>query len=158
MATTSEVRWLDDEEERAWRAVWKLMTWLPTRLDAQMRAESGLSLAEYSALSQISEAPDRTLRLSELGQIANMTLSHLSRVVTKMEEAGWVTRAPDPSDRRATVAVLTDAGWEKVVASAPGHVEAVRSYVLDGLTPRQVTELAGAVGLIAGRVTPPTLR
>lgn len=158
MPITPEVRWLDDTEDRAWRAVWTLMTWLPTRLDAQLRAEAGMSLAEYNALSQISEAPRRTLRLSELGQIANMTLSHLSRVITKMEQAGWVTRAPDPADGRATVAVLTPAGWDKVVATAPGHVAAVRRYVLDDLTPQQVTELGGAAGLIADRVTPPSLR
>ena len=155
MATTPEAPWLSEEEDRTWRAVWALMTWLPTRLDAQLRAEAGMSLAEYNALSQISEAPERTLRLGELAATANMTLSHLSRVMTRMEKQGWVTRLPDPQDGRFTLGRLTEVGWEQVARAAPGHVRAVRRYVLDDLTPAEVEDLGGAAAVIARAVAAP---
>lgn len=145
-------RWLDEDEDRTWRSLWSVMTWLPMRLDAQLRADAGLSLSEYHALSQISEAADRTIRLSDLAVNTNMTLSHLSRVITRMEKAGWVERSPDPTDGRYTLGHLTEAGWEKVKASAPGHVEAVRSYVFDSLREDQVTALGEAAAIIASAV------
>lgn len=158
MATTSETPWLDEDENRAWRAVWALMTWLPTRLDAQLRAEAGMSLAEYNALSQISEAAERTLRLGELAVTANMTPSHLSRVMTRMERQGWVTRLPDPEDGRFTLGRLTEAGWEQVSRAAPGHVRAVRRYVLEGLSPKELTALGGAAEVVARAVAPQSRR
>lgn len=154
MTPTPQPPWLDESEDRAWRAVWALMTWLPTRLDAQLREEAGMSLVEYNALSQISEAPERTVRLSELAVSANMTLSHLSRVIARMERAGWVTRYPDPRDGRFTLGQLTEEGWDQVRRAAPGHVRAVRRYVLDALGPEQVAALGGIAGVIAGRVAP----
>ncbi|WP_127127839.1 MarR family winged helix-turn-helix transcriptional regulator [Georgenia sp. SYP-B2076] len=155
MATTREARWLDPDEDRTWRSVWTLMTWLPVRLDVQLRADAGMSLAEYNALSQMSEAPDRTLRLSDLAAATNMTLSHLSRVISRMETSGWVTRSPDPADGRYTLGHLTDTGWEKVVAVAPGHVEAVRRYVFDTLGAEQAAALGDAAAHIAAAVAPP---
>lgn len=137
-----DTRWLDREESEAWRALWSMMTWLPAGLDSQLRADAGLSLPEYHALSQISEAPDRTMRLSELASITNMTLSHLSRVMSRMVNAGWVTRQPDPADGRYTLGSLTEAGWQKVVEAAPGHVQAVRRTVFDQLNAEQVRSLA----------------
>lgn len=154
MTTSTEARWLGDDEDRAWRAVWAMMTWLPARLDAQLRADAGLSLADYRALSQISETPDRTMRLSELAAATNMTLSHLSRVIARLEKAGWVTRSPDPRDGRYTLGRLTDSGWEKVVATAPGHVEAVRHHFLDNLSAEQVQVLGEAAALVADAVAP----
>lgn len=147
-------RWLDAEENQAWREIWAVMTWLPTSLDAQLRADAGLSLAEYNALSQMSEAPQRTVRLSALAAATNMTLSHLSRVITRLEEAGWVRRSPDPTDRRATLGTLTDEGWQKVVAVAPGHVQTVRRLIFDHFTPRQTRELGEYAGRIADAVHP----
>lgn len=154
MTATPEVPWLDQGEERTWRAVWALMTWLPVRLDAQLREDDGLSLAEYRVLSQISEAPDRTVRLSELAAGANMTLSHLSRVITRMEKQGWVTRSPDPADGRYTLGHLTGPGRQKVEQAAPGHVVAVREALFDRLTPAQAHAFGQAAELIATAVTP----
>lgn len=158
MATTAEPRWLDREEDRTWRAVWAMMTWLPVRLDTQLRAEAGLSLAEYNALSQISEAPDHAMRLGDLAARTNMTLSHLSRVVSRLEKHGWVTRSPDPQDGRYTLGRLTDAGWEKVQTVAPGHVEAVRRALFDTLSADQAHALGEAAVLIADAVLPPGAR
>lgn len=154
MNVTPETRWLTEEENFTWRAVWSLMTWLPVKLDAQMRDENGLSLYEYYALSQISEAPDRQIRLSELAGITNMTLSHLSRVISRMMKSGWVERVPDPEDGRYTLGRLTDAGWDKVVEMAPGHVDAVRRALFDQLTDEQARALGEAAGKIAEAVSP----
>ncbi|GAA4284452.1 MarR family transcriptional regulator [Brevibacterium daeguense] len=154
-STDEDVRWLNERETQTWLDVWSLMVWLPSRLDAQLRAEVGLSHAEYNALSQMSMAPDRTIRLSELAAVSNMTLSHLSRVITRLEKAGWVTRSPDPADGRYTLGSLTAAGWEKIVDAAPGHVETVRRYVFDTLTPQQAEALGEAAAKIVAALSPP---
>lgn len=154
MSNTSQMRWLTEEEDYTWRAVWSLMTWLPAKLDAQLREDHGLSLYEYYALSQISEAPDRSIRLSQLAGITNMTLSHLSRVISRMMKSGWVERVTDPEDGRYTLGRLTDAGWDKVVEMAPGHVEAVQQAIFDQLTDEQVHALGAASARIAEAVSP----
>lgn len=100
-------------------------------------------------------APDRTVRLSELATVSNMTLSHLSRVVSRLEKADWVRRSPDPDDGRYTLASLTEEGWAAVQEAAPGHVEAVRRYVFDALTPEQVRALGQAAAAMVDRVNPP---
>src|SRR5689334_14211817 len=98
---------------------------LPAALDAQLQRDAGLTHFEYTVMAALSEAEDRSLRMSYLAGLANGSLSRLSHVVKRLERSGWVQRAPDPDDGRYTVATLTEAGWDKVVASAPGHVEAV---------------------------------
>jgi DNA-binding MarR family transcriptional regulator len=113
-----------------------------------MQRDSGLSHFEYLVLANLSEAPGRTRRMSALAALANGSLSRLSHVVKRLEARGWVRRQPCPQDGRYTDAVLTDAGYDKVVASAPGHVEAVRTLVLDALTGDELDRL----GDIARRV------
>src|SRR5689334_12224077 len=136
-------RWLDDEEQRAWMAVAAILTQLPGALDAQLQRDSGLTSFEYFVLSGLSMAEGRHMRMGELASFANGSMSRLSNVVKRLEERGWVARCPDEADRRATVARLTDAGYDVVVQAAPGHVGAVRHYVLDPLSPTQVKALAG---------------
>lgn len=154
MADSNQAQWLAENEDEAWRSLWALMTWLPVRLDAQLEEDAGLSLAEYHALSQISEAPDRQIRLSELANNTNMTLSHLSRVISRMEKAGWVERKPDPTDRRATIGSLTEEGWNKVTDSAPAHVATVRSVIFDLLDDEQIAALRETSLIIANAVAP----
>ncbi|MGO1543848.1 MAG: MarR family winged helix-turn-helix transcriptional regulator [Gulosibacter sp.] len=154
MVDNKDVRWLDANETQTWLDLWSTVAWLPARLDAQLREDAGVSLAEYHVLSQISMAPDRRMRLSELAEVTNTTLSHLSRVVSRMERAGWVERAPDPNDGRSTLGVITDSGLEKVAAMAPGHVAAVRHYVFDNLTATQALALGDATSRIVAAVAP----
>jgi DNA-binding MarR family transcriptional regulator len=125
-----------------------LLLKLPAALDARMQRDSGLNHFEYLVLANLSEAPNRTRRMSVLATLANGSLSRLSHVVKRLERHGWVERRPCPDDGRYTDAVLTDAGWDKVRASAPGHVEAVRTLVLDALTTDELDQL----GDIARRV------
>jgi DNA-binding MarR family transcriptional regulator len=141
VAGVEEPRWLDDEEMQAWLSLVGLLVRLPNALDAQLVAEAGVSHFEYQVLAGLSMSPGRTLRMSELAEFSNGSLSRLSRVVDRLEKRGWVVRRPDPHDGRTTLATLTDAGWDKVVATAPGHVEAVRRFVFDPLTRTQARQL-----------------
>jgi DNA-binding MarR family transcriptional regulator len=112
-------------------------------LDRQLQREADIPHAYYLLLAMLSEAPDRALRMSELAEITNSSQSRVSHAVARLEEAGWVRREKCPTDKRGSVAILTDAGYAAVVAAAPGHVEAVRSNLFDALTPEQVEQLIG---------------
>lgn len=136
-----EQRWLDEDEQRAWRTLAGLFTALPAALDAQLQRDRALTHFEYGVLAALSEAPDRTLRMGCLAGLANGSLSRLSHVAGRLERKGWLTRRPDPRDGRYTLATLTAAGWDTVAAAAPGHVDAVRRVVFDGLTKAQVRQL-----------------
>lgn len=140
--TPDEPRWLSPAEKEAWTGLASLVLLLPGRLEAPLQQEAGLTLFEYLALSQMSEAPDRRLRMSELAYLANGSLSRLSNVVKRFEQRGWVERSPDPEDGRYTIAALTDAGYDVVVAAAPAHVRAVRQFVLEPLTAADQQALA----------------
>jgi DNA-binding MarR family transcriptional regulator len=148
--------WLDPEEMQAWRALASVVGRLDAALDAQLRRDAGLSHFDYAVLAALSEAPERTLRMSELAFLAEGSLSRLSQVVARLENRGWVERFPDPSDGRYTLAVLTDTGWDKVVAAAPGHVREVRRLVFEPLTRAQVRQLAGIGARIASALSPST--
>ncbi|WP_022908731.1 MarR family winged helix-turn-helix transcriptional regulator [Aestuariimicrobium kwangyangense] len=142
--TPDEPRWLDADEQRAWLALARLLVRLPALLSAQLQHDSDLTHFEYTVLTCLSEADDRTLRMSELAQLSEGSLSRLSQVVGKLEQRGWVIRRRSRDDRRAILATLTDAGMEAVVAAAPGHVNAVHQLVIDPLTPEQLEHLRSA--------------
>ncbi|WP_103501711.1 MULTISPECIES: MarR family winged helix-turn-helix transcriptional regulator [Streptomyces] len=137
-----EVAWLNPAEKEAWTGLISLILLLPGRLEAPVQREAGVTLFEYLVLSQISEAPERRLRMSELAYLANGSLSRLSNVVKRFEQRGWMERSPDPDDGRYTIASLTDAGFEVVTAAAPTHVRAVREQVLDPLSAADQLALA----------------
>lgn len=136
-----ETRWLDDDERQAWLRLIAVAELLPAALDAQLRRDAGLTHFEYFVLAMLSEAPERTLRMTALAQRTNATLPRLSHVVRRLEERGLVERFPCPEDGRATNARLTPAGWDTVEAAAPGHVTRVRELALDPLSPAQVAQL-----------------
>ena len=148
-------RWLDDAEQRAWRQLAAVILKLPSELEAQLQRDAGMSHFEYWVTALLSEAPGRTLRMSQLASQANASLSRLSHVVARLEKRGWVTRRPCPDDARATLAVLTDAGWQQVRAAAPGHVATVRHLVFDALGSEDVDELARLCTSVLERVDAP---
>ncbi|SDT79842.1 MarR family winged helix-turn-helix transcriptional regulator [Actinoplanes derwentensis] len=137
----TETRWLNSEERAAWMTLMGVFMRLPTALDAQLQRDAGLSNFEYGILAGLSEAPDRTMRMSVLALLAEGSLARLSQAVGRLERRGWVTRGTDPADGRYTLATLTDDGWAKVVDAAPGHVENVRALIFDSLTKAQVRQL-----------------
>lgn len=138
----TETRWLTDDERVAWLRLVAVTMLLPGRLEAELKRDAGLSHFEYYVLAMISESEGKVLALSELASRTNSSLSRLSHVVGRLEDQGLLTRSTSPTDGRASIATLTDDGWTKVVASAPGHVEEVRTVVFDPLSARQVEELS----------------
>ena len=155
-----DTNWLTKEQLAAWVRLAAVLELLPGVLDSQLRRDANLTNFDYYVLAMLSEAPPRTLRMTELAAQTNATLPRLSHVVRRLEDRGLMERFPCPEDARATNARLTSEGWRKVQASAPGHVANVREHVLDALTPEQVTQLTAITDAIlqrldpAGRMTP----
>ena len=149
-----EAKWLNDEELAAWVRLAAVLELLPGVLDSQLRRDAELTHFDYYALAMLSEAPERTLRMTSLAAQTNATLPRLSHVIRRLEDRGLVDRFPCPSDARATNVRLTPAGWDKVLDTAPGHVAAVRQHVIDALNPEQVHQLAGIADAILRRLDP----
>lgn len=139
---TPEPRWLSDDERTAWLALVGLMIQLPAALDQRLKKAAGLGLVDYHVLAGLSDAPDRTLRMSALADFAQASLSRLSQMVGRLEQRGWVRRHPDPTDGRFTLATLTDEGMAALEQLAPQHVEDVRALVFDPLTRGQVRQVS----------------
>jgi DNA-binding MarR family transcriptional regulator len=131
---TADTRWLDDDEQRTWRAFLTAQRLLFDRLERQLQRDAGLPHAYYEILVRLSEAPDRTLRMSQLADSSLSSRSRLSHAVARLETAGWVRRTACAEDRRGSFAELTDEGLAKLQDAAPGHVEAVRADLFDALT------------------------
>ncbi|MPV36184.1 MarR family winged helix-turn-helix transcriptional regulator [Georgenia subflava] len=146
--------WLTSEQEDAWRSLMAGLMLLPGALDAQLQRDAALTHAGYTVLSSLSEAPERAIRMSRLAAMANMSMSRLSHLVDRLEGQGWVERQPVPGDGRSTMAVLTETGWEKVVATAPGHVDNVRTLIFDELSAAQVKQLKKIFDTVNARLDP----
>jgi len=125
------------------------------RLERQLQQDAGMPQTYYLILAMLSEAPDRSLRMSELAALAGTSQSQLSHAATRLEQNGWIARRPCRTDKRGYLATLTDAGFAVLQATAPGHVEVVRSTLFDPLTDEQVDQLAAIADAVvsAGRDT-----
>jgi DNA-binding MarR family transcriptional regulator len=134
-------RWLDEGEQEIWRAFIAATSGLTEYFDRQLQRDSAMPYTYYAILVALSEAPDRTLRMSELAEALRSSRSRLSHAVARLEEVGWVRRRTCPTDRRGSFAMLTDDGFAALEAAAAGHVTAVREKLFDVLTPEQVTAL-----------------
>ena len=148
-----QVRWLDDDEMRAWRSLLAVTSQLFEQLDAELREEHDLSLADYEILSNLSEAPSHRLRMSQLADRAMVSRSRLTHHVNRMEAEGLVTREACPTDRRGAYAVLTPTGMARVEAAAPTHVAGVRRLFVDHLPQPEVPTVADALGEVADALT-----
>jgi len=140
-------RWLRPDEQSAWRSFIEGSRALVDALDRQLQVESSLPHAYFEVLVPLSEAPDRALRMSELAERTRSSRSRLSHAVSRLEERGWVKRVDCPTDKRGQLAILTDEGMDVVRRAAPGHVAAVRKYLIDRLSPEQVKAL-GEIGTV----------
>ncbi len=148
-------RWLDDEEQRAWRSFLRAASAIDEALDRQLQRDAGMPHAYYQVLAMLSEAPARTLRMSQLAERTTSSPSRLSHAVSRLEEKGWVRRERHPTDRRGALAVLTDDGWAAVRAAAPGHVDEVRRVLFDRLGPGQVSQLRAISERLTEQPDPP---
>ena len=118
-----EIPWLDADQQDVWQSLLTIVIALPTVLDRQLMRDAGISNFEYHVLARLSMTDGAAMRLSDLSQQCNSTQPRLSKVMDRFEARGWVTRRPDPDDGRYTLGTLTEAGMQKVVDSAPAHVE-----------------------------------
>jgi DNA-binding MarR family transcriptional regulator len=150
----NDVRWLSAEQLQAWVKFVAVVELLPGALDGQLQRDASLTHFEYFTLAMLSEAPHRTLRMTQLAAATNSTLPRLSHVASRLETRGYLERTPCPEDRRATNASLTEEGWKKVVATAPGHVATVHENVIDALDDTDIADLERIMGKLLGRLDP----
>jgi DNA-binding MarR family transcriptional regulator len=151
-APIGEGPWLSEAEQQTWRGLLRMLQVLPAALDRQLQVDAGIPHTYYMILAMLSEAPDRELRMSDLSQTTAASLSRLSHAVARLEEYGWVTRRRCANDRRGQIARLTDAGMARLVELAPGHVAAVRRFVVDALTPEQLAQLDAITAAVAASI------
>jgi DNA-binding MarR family transcriptional regulator len=137
-----EDRWLTPAEMRAWLSYVATSSLLEAELDRQLQRDSGMPHAYYQILAILSDAPNRTLRMSDLAALTQSSQSRLSHAVNRLESNGWIRRSQCAHDRRGTLATLTDQGYAVLEVAAPGHVRTVRRYLFDRLTSEQVDQLA----------------
>jgi DNA-binding MarR family transcriptional regulator len=137
----SDTRWLDDDEQHTWRSFLTATRLFLDGIERQLQQDSGLPHAYYEILVRLSEAPGRTMRMSELATTSLSSRSRISHAVARLEASGWVRRRPCEHDKRGQLAELTDEGVAGLEAAAPAHVEAVRRGLFDALSPEQVAAL-----------------
>jgi DNA-binding MarR family transcriptional regulator len=154
-APASEPRWLDADEQKAWRAWLYSAQLLMDRLDRELTHETGISHAYYEILVALSEAPGRMMRMSQLADRCLSSRSRLSHAVSRLEERGWVRRQVCEDDGRGQLAVLTDEGFAALEAAAPVHVESVRNHLFDQLTPEQVDAMRDLGETLLRHLDPP---
>jgi len=145
------VKWLDEDEMRAWHSFLAAGALIDRLIDAQLKEAVGLSHPQYEILVRLAEAPEGELRMTELAGTLLTSKSGLTYQVTQLEKAGLVERRSCPSDVRGVLAVLTSAGRRLLEQAAPGHVALVRELLIDVLPPDQLAGLADALGEVSRR-------
>jgi DNA-binding MarR family transcriptional regulator len=148
-APPAETRWLDDDEQRAWRDLIDGTVRLQDALARAHERRLQLSLAEYELLVRLAEASDGTLRMSRLADGLAYSRSRVTHTVRRMEEAGYVRRLADAGDGRGVNCRMTPKGRAALVDAAPTHVEIVRTYLVDVLDRDELLALGNAMARIA---------
>jgi DNA-binding MarR family transcriptional regulator len=141
---------LSAEEEAVMRALGRLMLVLPRALNADLEREQRMTASEYSVLRNLSESPCGLMRMSELAQACDMSLSGMTRLAAKLERHGYLTRTKCDSDARGWNAVLTDKGLARLREAWPTHLASVRHHIFDHLSELDLPKLAKALNAIAG--------
>ena len=141
-------KWLSEREMRAWQALIEVTSGVMATLDNELQAEHGLSIGEYEVLVHLSDAPDHSLRMTDLASRLRLSPSGITRRIDGLVRDGLVERRQCPSDRRGSNAVLTDEGMSRLSSAAPTHVRGVRAHFLDQLSERQLANLASALSAV----------
>jgi DNA-binding MarR family transcriptional regulator len=148
----NDPRWLEPDEQRAWRRYLRMQSELTARLARQLQTESELSMADFEVLVNLTDVPEGRLRVTELARTLQWEKSRLSHHFARMERRGLVVREDCPSDARGAFVVLTPEGRAAIEAAAPGHVATVRRLMFDGLTPEQVATLDSIAVTVLDRI------
>jgi DNA-binding MarR family transcriptional regulator len=144
-AVTPPLQPLNTDEEAIVRALGRVFTVLPRTMDADLVREQQLSLSEYVALMHLSEAPHRRMRMSELSMACDLSLSGMTRIVTRLEVQGFVERVKCDEDARGWYAVLTGTGLARLEQAYPTHLASVRRHVMDHLDGIDLAQLASVL-------------
>jgi DNA-binding MarR family transcriptional regulator len=150
----TDQRWLTPAEMTGWLAFLDVSHRLDRVIEQQLRRDAGLSHAQYEILSRLESAPGGRLRMSDLADVVIVSRSGLTYQVTQLEQAGLVRREKSPSDDRGVLATLTPDGRAALLRAAPGHLRVVREYLIDALTPAQLTALTDALSAARTRLHP----
>jgi DNA-binding MarR family transcriptional regulator len=126
-----QTTWLDEDEQRSWRALIMGMTLLLDRLDDDLRRNCDLSLVEYEILVRLSESDGRQMRMAQLADALAHSRSRVTHTITRMERSGLVARSSSPEDGRGVIASMTEKGYDLLVRMAPIHVLGVRQHLVD---------------------------
>jgi DNA-binding MarR family transcriptional regulator len=145
---TPQPRWLDAEEQHAWREYLRATRLLEAALDHDLQNQ-GLQLSEYEIISMLSEQPDRRLRMSQIAELVVQSRSRLTHTAGRLEKRGWVHREPCAGDRRGVELVLTDTGYAEISRMAPTHVGSVRANMVDHLTREDFLALGRAMAAVS---------
>ena len=151
-----DASWFPAEQVEDWKALIALTLALPAALDAQLKRDSCLTSFEYHVLAALSDSPGRSLPMSVLANLASASMSRVSHVVARLEQAGWVERRASQLTGCRTEAHLTDLGRQKVQETAPTYVQEAHRLVLDLLSPDELRSLGEAVRKII-RVADPRI-
>lgn len=139
-----DVRWLNEGQERAWRALQCMQMRLDGELARQLAADSGLSYSDYVVLVALTDRLNGRMRLFELAAVLGWEKSRVSHHVARMADRGFVKKEKCDADRRGAFVVVTKRGGKELEAAAPGHVAAVRQLFIDRLTPNQLAAVGEA--------------
>ena len=126
-----DTRWLDEDEQRSWRALLMGMTLLLDRLDDDLQRACDLSLVEYEILVRLSEREGRKMRMAQLADALAHSRSRVTHTITRMEGDGLVVRTSSPDDGRGVIASMTEPGYDLLERVAPIHVTGVRDHLVD---------------------------
>jgi len=148
----NDVRWLSDDEQRAWRAYLRMQGSLGAELNRRLQASSGLSLADYEVLVHLTDTPEGRLRPYELQRALHWEQSRLSHHLRRMEKRGLVRREECDEDKRGAYVLLTEEGRRAITEAAPDHVASVRGLFIDALSPEQVGLLERLADRVLARI------
>lgn len=144
-----DIRWLDDEEERIWRAFLEAGSLVVQELDSSLKSNAAMTLDDYEVLVHLSGADERQMRMTELSQRLISSQSRLTQRIDRLVDRGWVRRERCPEDRRGTFAVMTPAGWDEIESAAPGHLHDVRALLIDLIEPHERRVIADVLERVA---------
>jgi DNA-binding MarR family transcriptional regulator len=149
----TQTRWLDAEEQRAWRSYVRAVRLLDEELRRGLE-QHGLSHPEYEILVRLSEHDGHVLRMSELASSVVSSRSRLTHTVARLERDGLVRRRSCTRDGRGVECVLTDEGMAVLESAAHTHVEQVRTHLLDAMTREQFLALGASLAQVSARLDP----
>lgn len=144
--------WLTQDEQKSWRAWISASRLLNQKLSEVLEEKHGLSLSDYEILAWLSESPDQSIRMTELAKYSLVSKSRLTHQISRLEEAGFVTRKSCKVDGRGSYAALTKRGYNKLVKAAPDHVKSVRDHLVDVLGPRDFSELGKSCQIVTEKI------